>query len=853
MAQLFIQVIDDSSNISTSSLALCKIFEQNLSDEWLCHVAVDEGDAKYLVIVSPDLGLLILNISRPQRNEFEEFFQRIPKIQQDCLDTTISENQKHKQLCDDKGDLTFPVGFGLIFPELSSDELDISIGVLERFSIFSDVLNELTPGDDGLEDLLYDMMEDIDIIELGDKHIENINDIVPNIFVSLKTVSHAIVSDSNNLSTWWNSLEEGWKEHFTWKFNNATPTSEHLEELLKETKHISMYHERISSLEPLKYLENIESITFDNCNITGTLEPLRNLMSLIHIDVSGSDGFDSLEPVKGLTNLESLYCDSTSITSLEPLRKLKNLKELRCHNNYEIETLDPLYNLVHLEKINCHSTSITSLEPLKYLVNLEKLDAIGTVVSLEPLQNLKKLKSIQYGPWGWSDVNLQGEGTYSFIYQFRRDFPLPRPTNPFEGYNPFPFTPEWWEELDEEWKSIFNEHLGDKESLNLEDKLFAIPKIKKIDISNKTIHSLKALSAMPLLVVLIADNTKITNLEHIKNIQTLRELSLCNTDIDDIEPLFTLNLFHLNISGTNLKSFNQLEHLDMGLKYYLGYHDSINDTYLSNEQVKVKISLNISNTNVENIEFIHRIPYLTTLHIDNTMIERLVPVECLKRLNELSCNNSLIDDVSMLRDHKNIEYLYINNTKVMDLSPLQGVKQLKSIEATHLGIASIDMFRDKYPFPHEIGITDKVEDKKGIEYFAYHLESLGYYSEKDTAGENDIILKCSHPNKVDIRIVPVTSTKMILFQRRWSYENINFNIHYAEIVHLINKFNASKIISCSSLSPNDMIVCQCLHAECYSKEGFACFFEIFIKETEELYAIISKLEDPILPANGAPI
>jgi hypothetical protein len=77
-------------------------------------------------------------------------------------------------------------------------------------------------------------------------------------------------------------------------------------------------------------------------NIT-SLEPLKGLTSLTSLTLSGATGITSLEPLKGLTSLTSLtLVDATGITSLEPLKGLTRLTLLNLSGATGITSLKPL-------------------------------------------------------------------------------------------------------------------------------------------------------------------------------------------------------------------------------------------------------------------------------------------------------------------------------------------------------------------------------------------------------------------------------------------------------------------------------------------------------------------------------
>jgi len=180
MAQIFPYDIYDSPSLSQISHDLCRIFEKNLSDEWECHAILSGSKISHLIVVSADLGVLVLLISECLPNQFDSFFQRIPDVLEKHLIIIRNELQKHEQLCDENGVLNFPIGSGILFPELSVDELSIKIGTLSDFSIFADKLKKVSNNDDELEELLFDMVEEFDFGELSQENLKIINhDAIP--------------------------------------------------------------------------------------------------------------------------------------------------------------------------------------------------------------------------------------------------------------------------------------------------------------------------------------------------------------------------------------------------------------------------------------------------------------------------------------------------------------------------------------------------------------------------------------------------------------------------------------------------------------------------------------------------
>ena len=180
MAQIFPEELSSFSKLSSSSRTVYRLLEQNLSDEWECHAAFSGNNIDRFIIISPDLGVLVLCISNCSSDQFDSFFYNIPQIQQQHLDAVRQQLQKENQLCNEDKSLKFPVGFGLIFTELSSDYANSAeVGKLSGFALFSDELRDMIYSPADLETRLFDMVEENDFYELDDVELQLISNNIP--------------------------------------------------------------------------------------------------------------------------------------------------------------------------------------------------------------------------------------------------------------------------------------------------------------------------------------------------------------------------------------------------------------------------------------------------------------------------------------------------------------------------------------------------------------------------------------------------------------------------------------------------------------------------------------------------
>ena len=444
MAQILPEEITSLSNLSPSSKTVCRILEQNLSDEWECHAALSGNNIVRFIITSPDLGVLVLCISNCSPDQFDSFSNDIPQLKQQYLDTVRQHLQKENQLCNEDKSLKFPIGFGLIFTELSSDYANsATIEILSEFVLFNDELRRMTNSDTELEDRLFDMAEEFDFNELDDDELQIISDNIPSIHVALQKVkveTDEVAEKQIDQKRWWNSLDDEWKKIFmeaigdheiydlpsqVERILNLTKldcNSSHINDLkpLKNLKSLKMLYLNmpVSDLEPLRNLKSLNELSIYNTQVSD-LEPLRHLESLEILSISNTLISD-LEPLKNLKNLEQLMMSHAEVSDLKPLKNLKNLENLYISYTH-VSDLEPLKNLESLKVLYFNNMPVSDLKPLKNLKSLELLDISDTKVSdLEPLKNLNNLGFLFYRNtpaskrvFGISDINT-----------FRKENPL---------------------------------------------------------------------------------------------------------------------------------------------------------------------------------------------------------------------------------------------------------------------------------------------------------------------------------------------------------------------------------------------------------------------------------------------
>jgi len=197
----------------------------------------------------------------------------------------------------------------------------------------------------------------------------------------------SIIYRSDSLFSWWEGLNEDWKQVFSEKYKLSTsPTTEELHHL---TAVASLTLERVSftNLEPLIIFSNLRKLTvFDSP--TMILSPLRQLTKLTSLKLSQIPAIDYL-PIAGLVNLEELDLSNTGIEELIALSKLTNLKKLNLSGT-NIKSLKGIEPLKKLEELDVASTDLRSLKALEDSMGLKKLTCFNTRLTPRIVNSFKE-------------------------------------------------------------------------------------------------------------------------------------------------------------------------------------------------------------------------------------------------------------------------------------------------------------------------------------------------------------------------------------------------------------------------------------------------------------------------------
>lgn len=113
----------------------------------------------------------------------------------------------------------------------------------------------------------------------------------------------------------------------------------------------------IVSVEPLKYLTNLEILVLDNNEIVD-ITPLYQLSNVYHLNLIGNE-IRSVEGIEVMQNIKELYLGDNYIKDIYPLSTMYNLRYLGLRNNRKLADITALERLTAMEKVNLKDTAVS--------------------------------------------------------------------------------------------------------------------------------------------------------------------------------------------------------------------------------------------------------------------------------------------------------------------------------------------------------------------------------------------------------------------------------------------------------------------------------------------------------------
>lgn len=339
-----------------------------------------------------------------------------------------------------------------------------------------------------------------------------------------------------------------------------------LKGLLKQEQLDLSGNQEIRTLEPLAELSDLIRLNCSN-TLVSNLFPLRNLNRLEVLDISNTPVTD-ISPLQYSTSLKELNCSYTLLDDLSHLFGLYNLEKLECSglrifdvgfaaemvqlreltlSETRISALDTISGLKTLEELDVSGTGLKSLNVVSGFKNLRTLNADNTsITNVEPLKGLDKLEILKISRTAVTSLApLNGLPKLSRIYwdgngelSTNKDHKRKEAIQFMEN-NPGSLVIFASEELLSGWANLEEpwKNLA-RQVASLSDKP-----------TREELHALLQVEEITI------DSLPVTTLTPVASLYNLKKLSLRGTKVDDFSPVGeALELEYLDISDTDLQS-----------------------------------------------------------------------------------------------------------------------------------------------------------------------------------------------------------------------------------------------------------------------------------------------------------
>ncbi|UXP31513.1 leucine-rich repeat domain-containing protein [Reichenbachiella agarivorans] len=329
-----------------------------------------------------------------------------------------------------------------------------------------------------------------------------------------------VVTNSQEMTTWWTTLPVKWKTALSKVIGNAIPSKEELTQL----------------------------VNMDSLNLAGqslnNIEPLAKFKRLRYLDISKNQ-FSSFAFTKEMTDLEYLKAKDLPMESTAGLENNPQLKWLIMTSS-SLNNISNLSSLNKLELLDVEDTYIQEDQIKQYLLINPKT---VVVYQSETLQNWwngltedwkKVLKVNKQDSYHLHELIERQEITISNL-----SIASLSPLNIFINLQKVTL---------------------DRVSINSLDELYSHQSIKHLTCTNGPLQTLKGITQLKQLETLDISNTAIEDLKEIEGLSSLKSLNCSGTSIKRLNEISALHkLESLNVSNTRIWNLKVIYEI-LGLK-----------------------------------------------------------------------------------------------------------------------------------------------------------------------------------------------------------------------------------------------------------------------------------------------
>ena len=341
----------------------------------------------------------------------------------------------------------------------------------------------------------------------------------------------------------------------------------------------------ISSLDDIKYFENIEKITV-SYNKIGNINALGSLKNLTEINLRGNNITPQVD-LSGLDKLKVLILEENQLTDISGIKLPAGIKNLILKNNKiselscigglndllamdlslnQIEDISALKNMSKLKFILLPLNRITDISAFDNLNDLEwvVLD-FNKVSNVTPLSGKSKLRMLFLQGNGISDINsLVGLSSLEMLIINDNDIKDLTSLGKFTSLKEINIMRNNVSDIKPLENLVNLEKIDFNKNNHISDitPLANLINLKELILGFNEIENISPLANLNKLEVLWLNSNKISDIRPISNLTNLKSLYLITNKISDISPLRNLTgLEDLHIQDNIITDFSPLSGL----------------------------------------------------------------------------------------------------------------------------------------------------------------------------------------------------------------------------------------------------------------------------------------------------
>lgn len=456
-------------------------------------------------------------------------------------------------------------------------------------------------------------------------------------------------------------------------------------------------------------LNNLESLFLKNCNIKTTPDDI-NFDNLYEVELDNCK-ISNLDFLNNCSNLEDLIIKNTNLKSFPDLSnitisnltldncKFDDFKDISNCNiinltikDIDLSNLDFIDEMTSLESLNIYNSSVDisninkninkTLESLS--LNYVELKNSNNILDLS---NFYDLRALNLKNLDFHELHLNKYTNSTSLIDLNK---LTKVGIKKGDGLPVDFKYYDYDEK-KEFKSEHTIHFKFENLANLTDFKFlnkydykldlcfdSIPNLNWSDLDKNRNYEILSIVNSPI---------DINFLNNITSIQWLylEELNLQTLDINNTNARFeVINIYDvpnlksvkLNVktdvleqSNIRISSCNDLQSLELDVdELYLLYisdcpkFEKINE---NNKKILDICTINLTNTKINNFDFIDIMPNISTIYIQNENINGFDKLSTISDLNtlDIDTNNITKDQIEKLKQIKNLNFISINDTR----------------------------------------------------------------------------------------------------------------------------------------------------------------------------------------------